>query len=67
MGGAGNLRRDPQPKQQDRFDQHAEHRFTTAADGGERTAGIQAGNGEEEAGDGEQIDKRNQVAQPRQR
>ena len=67
MGGTGDLRRDPQAEQQDRLDQHAEHRFAARPDSGKRTAGIKAGDSEEETGNGEQVDQSDQVPQPRHR
>jgi hypothetical protein len=63
MGGTRDLRGDPQPQQQDRLNQHAEHRFAAGTDAGKRAAGVQARNRKEEAGDGEQVDKRDQIAQ----
>ena len=60
--GTRNLRGDPQPQQQDRLNQHAEHRLAAGTDAGKRATGVQARNRKEEAGDGEEVDKGNQIA-----
>ena len=67
MGGPRDLRRDPQAEQQDGLHQHAKHRFAAGPNSGKRAAGIKAGNSKEEAGDSEQVDQGDQVAQPRHR
>ncbi len=67
MGGTRDLRGHPQTQQQDRLDQHAQHRLAAGADTGKRTAGIQARNSKEEAGNGEEVNQRNQIPKCRQR
>ncbi|SMA50990.1 hypothetical protein EHSB41UT_04816 [Parendozoicomonas haliclonae] len=65
VGRTSNLRRHPQAQQQNRLHQYAEHRFTAGADSGERATGIQTGDRKEEAGNGKQVNQRDQITQLR--
>ncbi|OMP12510.1 hypothetical protein COLO4_03096, partial [Corchorus olitorius] len=65
--GTRNLRGDPQPQQQDRLNQHTQHRLAAGTEAGKRTSGVQTRNRKEETGDGEEVDKRDQIAKRRQR